>query len=511
MSGSPENPILPLDHLALRGADDAPALVLRGETLDYKALRSRVSRLAAWLAREIPAKGARVATWAAKGELTCLMPLAAARAGLVHVPINPLLKHAQVAHILADSGALMLIGTPARLATLGDGDVPTVCHLVEESSALAGAEALGGDLSPSVANPDDLAAILYTSGSTGRPKGVMLSHANMWLGAESVHEYLGLASDDRTLAVLPLSFDYGQNQLLSTWHAGGCVVPLDYLMPRDVVKAVERHGITTLAAVPPLWVKITELDWPEETAAKLRRLTNSGGALTVDLVRRLRALFPQARLFAMYGLTEAFRSTYLDPTLIDSHPTSMGKAIPHAEVLVINDVGELSQDGEEGELVHSGPLVAQGYWQDPERTAERYKPAPAASRYGGMAVWSGDRVKRGADGLLYFVGRRDAMIKSAGNRISPQEVEEAALATGLVAEAVALGVADPRLGQAVHLVVRAAPETSGVEEELPRKLKEELPNFMIPQVIHWREAMPISPNGKIDRTGLAAELAEMAS
>src|SRR5690606_31118131 len=152
---------------------------------------------------------------------------------------------------------------------------------------------------------------------TGRPKGVMLSHANMWLGAESVATYLDLTADDRTLAVLPLSFDYGQNQLLSTWYAGGCVYPLDYLMPRDVMKAVEKNGITTLAAVPPLWVQLTELEWPEETAARLRRLTNSGGALTPDLVKRLRALFPQARLFAMYGLTEAFRSTFLDPALID--------------------------------------------------------------------------------------------------------------------------------------------------------------------------------------------------
>lgn len=507
MSGIAENPILPLDHLALRGADDAPALVLRGETLDYKALRSRVSRLAAWLAQEIPEKGARVATWAAKGELTCLMPLAAARAGLIHVPINPLLKHAQVAHILADSGAVMLIGTPARLATLGEGDVPDSCQRLEEGAALAAAQALGGDLPPSAADPDDLVAILYTSGSTGRPKGVMLSHANLWLGADAVHDYLGLAADDRTLAVMPLSFDYGQNQLLSTWHAGGCVVPLDYLMPRDVVKAVERHDITTLGAVPPLWVQITEVDWPAGTAAKLRRLTNTGGALTVDLVRRMRSLFPDARLFAMYGLTEAFRSTYLDPALIDSHPTSMGKEIPHAEVLVINDLGDVSEDGEEGELVHSGPLVAKGYWQDPVRTAERYKPAPAASRYGGMAVWSGDRVRRDADGLLYFVGRRDAMIKSAGNRISPQEVEEAALATGLVVEAVALGLPDPRLGQAVHLVVRGASESSGTEQDLLRKLKEDLPNFMVPKVVHWREAMPIGPNGKIDRTGLAADLA----
>ncbi|MCJ2187288.1 acyl-CoA ligase (AMP-forming), exosortase A system-associated [Novosphingobium beihaiensis] len=507
MRGTLENPILPLDHLALCGADEADALVLREGVLSYRELRSRISRLAAWLAREVPEKGARVASWAAKGELTCLMPLAAARAGLVHVPVNPLLKHAQVAHILADSGAALLIGTPARLRTLSHADIPAQCRLIEEVQALADAAALGGDMAPSQAGPDDLAAILYTSGSTGRPKGVMLSHANMVLGAQSVADYLGLAADDRTLAVLPLSFDYGQNQLFSTWYAGGCVVPLDYLVPRDVMKAVERHGITTLAAVPPLWVQISELNWPDETAAKLRRLTNSGGALTVDLVRRLRALFPQARLFAMYGLTEAFRSTYLDPALIDTHPTSMGKAVPHAEVLVINDMGDIAQDGEEGELVHCGPLVAQGYWRDPQRTAERYRPAPEASVYGGMAVWSGDRVRRDADGLLYFAGRRDAMIKSAGNRISPQEIEDAALATGLVAEAVALGVPDERLGQAVHLIARPAPGISDAEEELPRKLMQELPNFMQPRVIHWRDAMPVGPNGKIDRTGLQAEIA----
>ena len=503
MRAEPETAIRPLDHLALTGADEAPALVLREGTLNYKDLRDRVGRLAGWLAAQVPAPGARVATWAAKGALTCLMPLAAARAGLVHVPINPLLKRAQVAHILADSGAALLIGTPARLATLEPGDAP--CLALAEADAMTAA--LGADpLPPSAADPQELAAILYTSGSTGRPKGVMLSHANMWLGAESVASYLGLGPDDRALAVLPLSFDYGQNQLLSHWFAGGSAVPLDYLTPRDVVKAIERHDVTTLAAVPPLWVQLTELDWPAETAAKLRRLTNSGGALTPDLVGRLRALFPDARLFAMYGLTEAFRSTFLDPALIDTHPTSMGKAIPHAEILVVADNGEIAADNEEGELVHCGPLVAHGYWQDPERTAERYKPAPAASRYGGMAVWSGDRVRRDADGLLYFVGRRDAMIKSAGNRISPAEIEEAALASGLVAEAVALGIPDVRLGQAVHLVVRAAPTASDAVEALPRILMQELPNFMQPKQIHWRDAMPISPNGKIDRTGLYAEL-----
>ena len=501
----------PLDHLAElaggAGYGEHPALVLREGTLNHNQLRQRVARLAGWLAQMVPERGARVASWAAKGELTCLLPLAAARAGLVHVPVNPLLKRAQVAHILADSGAKLLIGTGSRLASLEPGDLPPGCAALGESEALASAEAAGRELGPSAADPAKLAAILYTSGSTGKPKGVMLSHANMWLGAVSVAHYLGLAGDDVTLAVLPLSFDYGQSQLLSTWYAGGCVVPLDFLFPKDVAKACAKHGVTTLAAVPPLWVQLTEIDWPEEARAPLRRLTNSGGALTVELVTSLRRLFPQADLFPMYGLTEAFRSTFLDPRIVDSHPTSMGKAIPFAEILAINDAGEVAADDEEGELVHCGPLVAQGYWQDAERTAERFRPAPAASIYGGTAVWSGDRVRRDPDGLLYFAGRRDSMIKSAGNRISPQEVEEAAMATGLVVEAVALGVADARLGQAVHLVVRGSGDKAA-RTELPKRLQRELPNFMQPQHIHWREAMPVNPNGKIDRTALQAELTE---
>ncbi len=237
---------------------------------------------------------------------------------------------------------------------------------------------------PTSTNPDTLAAILYTSGSTGRPKGVMLSHANLALGAVSVAQYLGLQPDDKTLAVLPLSFDYGQNQLLSTWRAGGCVVPLDYLTPRDVIKACDKHKITTLAAVPPLWVQLAEQDWPATAVENMRRLTNSGGALTPSLVKMLRSIFcSKTRIFAMYGLTEAFRSTYLDPALIDANPTSMGKGIPFAEIMVVAPDGSEAAPDEPGELVHAGPLVAQGYWQDEARTAERFKPAPAFSKYGG--------------------------------------------------------------------------------------------------------------------------------
>ena len=502
MPPAPDPVPRPLDHLAECGAGGDPALVLKGGTITYEGLKDRIARLAGWLRARVPEQGARVASWAAKGELTCLLPLAAARAGLVHVPVNPLLKRAQVAHILADSGASLLIGTPARLATLEPGDVPAGCDALGEDDALTAAGP-AKPLPPSSADPGDLAAILYTSGSTGLPKGVMLSHANLWLGAVSVAHYLELARDDVTLAALPLSFDYGQNQLLSTWYAGGSVVPLDYLAPRDVTKACARHGVTTLAAVPPLWVQLLELDWPPEAAAAMRRLTNSGGALTVDLVRRLRRAFPQARLFPMYGLTEAFRSTYLDPALVDAHPTSMGRAIPFAEVLVVGDDGRVTADGEEGELVHCGPLVAQGYWRDAKRSAERFRPAPAGSRYGGTAVWSGDRVVRDAEGLLQFAGRRDAMIKTAGNRVSPQEIEEAALGTGLVAEAVALGVPDERLGQAIVLVVRGA----GDDEALRAALKRDLPNFMQPREIRRVEAMPLNPNGKIDREALRKEWA----
>ncbi|WP_176595236.1 acyl-CoA ligase (AMP-forming), exosortase A system-associated [Sphingobium aromaticivastans] len=496
--------VLPIDHLLLRGDPARPALDGRSGTQTYAELERTLGRLAAWLAGFGLEKGARVASWVAKGPVAALMPLAAPRAGLVHVPVNPLLKHAQVAHILADSGASLLIGTASRLATLEPTDVPEACHLHREDDAACAMS--GGDaLDPSDAAPDDLAAILYTSGSTGRPKGVMLSHANLWLGAVSVADYLKLTPQDRTLCVLPFSFDYGQNQLLSTWFAGGCVYPLDYLTPRDVVKSVDRRDITTLAGVPPLWVQLTELDWPEEVAAKLRRLTNSGGALTRPLVAKLRALFPKADLYPMYGLTEAFRSTYLPPALVDSHPDSMGSAIPHAEILVVRPDGSVTDDDEPGELVHCGPLVAQGYWRDEARTAERFKPAPKASRYGGMAVWSGDTVRRDAQGLLTFVGRDDAMIKSAGNRISPTEIEEAAVAVKGVAEAVALGVKDERLGQAVLLLLRGvSPELKG---EVEARLKAELPNFMQPREIVMLPEFPRNPNGKIDRVALAKDYA----
>lgn len=504
--GLSDTPFRPIDHLPAMGRADDEALAGKAGTLTYAALEHAVGRLAGWLAEQNLPQGSRVATWAAKGAMTTLMPLAAPRAGLIHVPVNPLLKHVQIAHILADSGAVLLAGTPARLGTLVDGNVPVGCRAVGEGDVMT-AMASTEPLPPGDAAPNDLAAILYTSGSTGRPKGVMLSHENLWLGAVSVADYLRLTPRDRVLAVLPLSFDYGQNQLLSTWAAGGTAVPLDYLTARDVVKAVEREGITTLAGVPPLWVQLTEADWPGETAARVTRVTNSGGALTRALIARMRERFPNADIYPMYGLTEAFRSTYLPPELVESHPESMGRAIPHAEVLVCRPDGSIAADDEPGELVHCGPLVAQGYWNDPMRTAERFRPAPPASSYDGCAVWSGDTVRRDSEGLLYFVGREDAMIKSAGNRISPTEVEEMAQAVAGVAEAVALGVPDERLGQAVLLLVRVATgmNEAAAVDAVRDHLRHELPNFMMPRDIRAVSAFARNANGKIDRVGLSHE------
>jgi acyl-CoA synthetase (AMP-forming)/AMP-acid ligase II len=331
----------------------------------------------------------------------------------------------------------------------------------------------------------------------------MLSHANLWLGAISVAQYLKITPADRVLGVLPLAFDYGQNQLFSTWAAGARVIPLDYLTARDVVKAVARHDVTTIAGVPPLWVQLLEAEWGE-AAGTLKRLTNSGGALTPRLVRELRERFPNADLYPMYGLTEAFRSTFLAPELVDANPDAIGRAIPFTEVMVVRPDGSKAAVGEPGELVHAGPLVAQGYWHDAERTAARFKPAPGWSQSGGTAVWSGDTAVEGDDGLLRFVGRDDEMIKSAGNRISPTEIEEAVLAGGEVAEAAAFGMPDARLGQAIVVVVRGDVSR---EDALRARLRRELPSFMQPARYEWRKELPRNANGKLDRSALKAALA----
>ncbi|WP_374593251.1 acyl-CoA ligase (AMP-forming), exosortase A system-associated [Sphingosinicella sp.] len=484
------------------GHDGARAALIEGaHTTTYAELEALVSRMASGLAAIGVRPGDRVAVWLSKTTGNIAALLGAMRAGAVAIPVNPVLKAPQVEHIIADSGATVLLTNNARAETLRN--TPRTCRVLRAEKDW-GALMTGAPVAVDRA-PDDLAAILYTSGSTGRPKGVMLSHANLVLGATSVSEYLGISAEERILCVLPLAFDYGLNQVLTALKQGGAAILLDYLLPRDVVKAVIRHKATALAGVPPLWMQLAEVEWPAE-ARGLRYITNSGGRMPAALTKRLRTLLPNTKIYLMYGLTEAFRSTYLDPALVDDHPDSIGRAIPRAELHVLRADGTPAAPGEPGELVHAGPLVAKGYWNDPERTAVRFRPAPAFFAHPGMAVWSGDTVMQDDKGLLYFVGRDDEMMKISGNRVSPTEVEEAIFATGAVSAVAVFGVADDRLGQAIVAVgVRAAGLGEMEAEALARReLTGLVPAYMVPRHFIWETELPRNPNGKIDRAVLRA-------
>jgi len=450
---------------------------------------------------------------------------AASLAGGVFVPINPVLKPHQVQHILADCNVRILVTSADRARHLAAvfAECPDLRHVLLTEPARADLECplplsvwhpaqdtSNFDPPPRVDN--DMAAILYTSGSTGRPKGVIISHRNIVDGARSVASYLEMTQDDRLLAVLPFSFDYGLNQLTTCVLTGATCVLFDYLLPRDVLKALERHAITGLAAVPPLWAQLAPLDWPDAVAEQLRYITNSGGAMPDGVLTRLRSLLPRTRPYLMYGLTEAFRSTFLPPEKIDERRGSMGKAIPNAEILVVRPDGTPAAPNEPGELVHRGALVALGYWNDPERTAARFKPAPG--RPGGiptteLAVWSGDTVRMDEDGYLYFMGRSDGMIKTSGYRVSPEEIEEVVYAHGGVETVAAIGVPHETLGQAVVLIVRLLPGCELDEATLMAVCRRELANYMVPQRVIFTDEMLQNPNGKIDRTQLARGYADL--
>jgi acyl-CoA ligase (AMP-forming) (exosortase A-associated) len=510
---------------AARRTPDAEALVYGARRLDYATLAAEVGQVAQALLALDLARGERVAVYLEKRIENVTAMFGAAAAGGVFVPVNPLLKPEQVAFIAADCDVRVLVTSPERLRQLapvlaqcpalhtvivteGAGELPASAghaRVIGWNTALAdGAE---HERKPHRAIDGDMAAILYTSGSTGKPKGVVLSHRNMVAGAESVASYLDNTPGDRILAVLPLSFDYGLSQLTTAFHVGATAVLLNHLLPRDVLKAVVAERITGLAAVPPLWIQLAPLDWPADCT--LRYLTNSGGAMTRATLDALRRAIPNATPFLMYGLTEAFRSTYLPPAELDKRPDSIGKAIPNAEVLVLRADGTECDPGEPGELVHRGALVSLGYWNDPAKTAERFK--PVKSIHNGLvltelAVWSGDTVRRDEEGYLYFISRKDEMIKTSGYRVSPTEVEEVVYARDNVAEAAAIGVPHPSLGQAIALLVYPKEGSALDADGLMAALKPHLPAYMLPARIMVSETtLPRNPNGKIDRKLLSTQ------
>ncbi|MGB3375147.1 MAG: acyl-CoA ligase (AMP-forming), exosortase A system-associated [Microbacterium sp.] len=498
----------------------APALTYRDEQVSYSELWDQVCAVSARYTQLGVGRGDRIAIYLEKRIETVVAMFAASVAGAVLVPVNHVLKAPQVGHILRDSGARVLVTSADRLRQLdeilADSEITTVIAIGTEGAGSVGMDATVHDWPsertsaprPTPVIDLDPAAILYTSGSTGRPKGVVLSHRNLIVGAESVSTYLDNTADDVILSILPLSFDAGLSQVTTAFAVGAHCVLTNYLLPRDVPKLCARHGVTGITGVPPLWMQIVETTWPEEARGRLRYWANTGGRMPHAVLDRLREIFPAADPYLMYGLTEAFRSTYLDPAEIDRRPDSIGKAIPNAEILVLRPDGTRCAPGEEGELVHRGALVALGYWNDPERTAERYRPVPHPDqpwRAPEMAVWSGDTVRTDDDGFLYFVGRADDMIKTSGYRVSPTEIEEAAYATGLVRDAVALGIEEAGIGHRIILVVSA--QGGEVDTKtLITALRQSLPMYMVPNRVEIRDELPRSPNGKFDRTLMKAQV-----
>jgi acyl-CoA synthetase (AMP-forming)/AMP-acid ligase II len=323
-----------------------------------------------------------------------------------------------------------------------------------------------------------------------------------------VSSYLGNSADDVILSVLPLSFDAGFSQVTTSFAVGAHCVLMNYLLPREVPGLCAQHGVTGLTGVPPLWLQLVDASWPVEAARRIRYFANTGGRMPRATLDRLRGVFVDADPYLMYGLTEAFRSTYLDPAEVDRRPHSIGKAIPNAEILVLRPDGTRCAPGEEGELVHRGPLVAMGYWGNPVRTAERFRPIGRAEqpwRAPEIAVWSGDTVIADDEGFLYFVGRTDDMIKTSGYRVSPTEIEEAAYSTSIVRDAVAVGVADPALGQRIILVV-TSPNGALDSATVMSALRPLLPLYMLPARVEVRDELPRSANGKFDRAVIRAEV-----
>ncbi len=528
----PDATLLPdlIAHAAHR-SPQAVALTSGATSLSYAQLQMAVEQFAAGLMALGIQRGERVAIYLEKRPETVIASFGAPAAGAVFVPVNPLLKPEQVAFILQDCNVRVLVTSPDRLPLLADAlaQCPDLRHVVVTPAQGASAPAT---VSPALEATDwssllqapfqlghrvidvDMLAILYTSGSTGRPKGVVLSHRNMVAGAKSVASYLDNRADDTLLATLPLSFDAGFSQLTTAFHAGARVVLLNYLMPRDVLKALEREKVTGLTAVPPLYIQLTQLEWPTTIDAHLRYFANTGGRMPRETLQMLRQRVPSAKPFLMYGLTEAFRSTYLPPEEVDRRPDSIGKAIPNAEILVLRDDGTPCGPDEPGELVHRGALVGQGYWNDPDKTAERYKllAADAPGRAPGLqlpeyAVFSGDNVRMDAEGFLYFIGRRDEMMKTSGYRVSPTEVEEVIYATRLVGECVAFGVEHATLGQAIQVIATPAADAAvDVAALLLAECRARMPAYMVPSGFELVAGpLPRNPNGKIDRKLLSTE------
>ena len=504
---------------------DKEALIHGARRLTYRQVAGQCTSFATGLRGASIERGDRVGIYLDPSVEQVLSIFSVSQAGAVYVPINTVLLPDQVAHIARDCGMKALITTADKLETLA----PALRDVSSLQAFVISGKSNGHDWNDVKVNgaqiyhleemlelpsqgqwrdwgiSQDLAAILYTSGSTGKPKGVMLSHANVMAGSTIVSTYLDISEQERILAVLPFSFDAGMNQLMTAFQQGATIVLIKFVFAKEIIGALLAEKITALAGVPTVWSLLANGGILKHKFPDLRYITNTGGAMPQAVLKVLRQALPTTKIFLMYGLTEAFRSTYLPPEELDRRPTSMGKAIPDTEILVLNELGERCRPGEVGELVHRGPTVSMGYWGNPEATNRVLKPNPLLPPELGNCekiCYSGDLVKMDEDGFLYYVGRRDTMIKSSGYRISPTEVEEILFQTGQIRQAAAIGIPDEVLGQTVKVFLVGKDGVQLDCDSIQAYCTEKMPRHMVPKHFEVMKELPKTSSGKVDYPAL---------
>ncbi len=507
-----------IDDLFLQAVKEAPNDRFVNDSWGrwtFAQANSVVDRIVGELRQLWLQRGDRVGIYMRKslGQVAALLGVSRARG--VFVIVDTRLKAFQVRHILEDAGAKHLIVDEDDWGTIRSEPwsdslsvivmSPRTCDIinVDESPEARDVSQRGWRTETTMRR--DLAALIYTSGSTGMPKGVMVSHGNFLAGVESVVTYLGIQQEDRILGLLPFCFDYGLNQVLCAIRVKCQLVACDYTFPVEILRRIEKEEITVLAGVPSIWVGLCSPMTKARHNRSLhtvRILTNSGGHLASREIAGMKAMFPQAKIFAMYGLTEAFRSTYLPPEQLESRPGSIGQAIPGADVFLVNEDNEETKPGEIGEIVHRGDTVCLGYWNRPEETARVFRPCPSwcPGDPGEFAVYTGDFARYDDEGYLYFVGRRDWQIKALGARVSPLEIESVLLDHKAVVEAVVFGAKDDHAQ--TDRIVSGVSGPNVDRQELLRHCRKHLPAHMVPKDILVLPSLPKMTNGKIDRNAL---------
>jgi amino acid adenylation domain-containing protein len=478
-------------------AGQRPAVVEQDSITSYGELAGRARAVAERVARGGVVAGDRVAVFLPRGAESAAAFFGILASGAVVVLINESLRPRQIEHVLSHARARALLTSADMLNRLPRA--PRSAAVLLDFSDIAPA----GEMEPVRRIGSDVAQIIYTSGSTGLPKGVTVSHANLWAGTEAVVGYLGVSSEDRIASLLPFSFDYGLNQLACAVATGATLIVERSPVPERIVRTLRESQVSILPAVPPLWLQLLSVQsFVAEAIESIRIMTNTGGRLPTEAVRQLRRSQPHARLVLMYGLTESFRSTFLPPSKVDQKPNSIGGPIPGAEILILREDLTMCRPGEVGELVHRGPTVTLGYWDDPEATSAVFRPNPVRSSETPeteYVVFSGDLAYQDEDGDLYFVGRRDRMIKSLGYRVSPDEVADALYASGEVAEVVVTSQPDDIRG--AQIIAHAVLRTGGSLDRLTAFSRREMPRYMQPTRIEVQTSLPRTTSGKHDIEG----------